>query len=332
MFRLALISTLVGLSAFATEPPPQRATVAMFLSHSINLEPVQAESLGAVCALRYAEISGARVVGPDEARAAVGPNGSVVDAAASLGASESIDLTVVNLGANNRPGRLLINAVRRASDGSEVYRVDATADSLDDTPAACERLALSLTRRLPLGDTITRHNVTRAEARASGRPNRVGSAHSFGVRTSFGLPVTTTTTTVNPVASITFDARLEFERWFIELGVGALIPAVVSSASSSYGGITSELGGSYYLSDADTTAYLGLGVQPRIVFSGAVLNLAPYAQLGVVFSRHASTRLYGELRVSQNVLPVVFVSPTPFNTSGVGLYPTELVAELGVGF
>ena len=82
-----------------------------------------------------------------------------------------------------------------------------------------------------------------------------------------------------------------------------------------------------------TSPYLGLGVLPRLM-SKDVTNLAAYGQGGVMFFRDASTRLYTDLRVAQNLLPV------GFSTCGVDygvcgtrrLYPTEISLNIGVGF
>jgi hypothetical protein len=257
---------------------------------------------------------------PRESQLAVGPNGSLVDATATLRDGELVELVLVNLSTKRAKGRVLINAVRRQVSGAELYRADVTAESLDDMVPACERLALSLQRQVPIGQTVNRHNVTLAEARSTRRPNRLGSESIFGVKVGFALPVAAFTQ-VNPLGSLEFNVRLEREHFFFELGAGALIPAVVSSNSPVYGGITFELGASYFLSEGDTAPYLGAGVQPRLIFAGSVLNLAPYVQAGLMFSRQSSPRVYAQLRVSQNVLPV-----------GDNLYPTELAAQVGIGW
>jgi len=312
--KLLLALLTVGSASWAAGP------TAMFIPKAINLEQGQVETLGAVCALQYARVSLSEVRSPAESQAAVGPNGSLVDAAKSLNATELVELTVVSLATRRAPGRMLISAVRRSVEGAELYRADVTADSLDDAMPACERLALALTRKVAIAATLDRHNVTAAEARASRRPNRVGNETILGVKTSLGVPLASFTQ-VNPIGGLAFDIRLDREHYFIELGAGVLIPAAVSSQAASYGGIGLEVGASYYLSDADTSAYLGGGLQPRIIFSGSVLNFAPYAQLGVMFWRQSSTRLYVDLRVSQNVLPV-----------GDNLYPTEIVGQVGLGW
>ena len=317
---ILLAAVLLSTTVLAGEP------VAMFIPKSINLEPAQVESFGAVCASTYAVTSESIVIAPSQSLAAVGENGSLVDAAKSLQVKELVELTLVDLSSRRGPGRLLISAVRRGLDGKEIYRAEFTADSIDDAPAVCDRMALSLTKLLPAKDTLNRHNVTAAEARVSAKPNRLGMEKVFGIKTSFAGAFASGAE-VNPLGTIAFNARLEGERYFIEFGVGALIPAVVNASSVSYGGLTAELGASYYLTDGDVSPYVGGGLSPRLVFGGSFLNLAPYAQFGVMFARQSSTRFYVDARLSQNVLPV---SNRFGNSSGV--YPTELTAAVGIGW
>ena len=315
-----LAAVLLSTTALAGEP------VAMFIQKAINLEPGQVESFGAVCAATYAVTSESIVFAPSQSQAAVGENGSLIDAAKALQAGELVELTLVDLSSRRGPGRLLISAVRRGLDGKELYKADVTAESIDDAQAVCDRLALSLTKRVPAKDTLNRHNVTAAEARLSGLPNRIGMEKVIGVKTSFSGAFASGGE-VNPLGTLAFNARLEGDRYFIEFGLGFLVPAVVNSGATSYGGLTAELGASYYLTDGDVAPYVGGGLSPRLVFSGSFLNLAPYAQFGVMFMRQSSTRLYVDARLSQNVLPV----GGSFGNSS-GLYPTELTGAVGIGW
>ncbi len=313
-----LASTVVS----AAEP------VAMFTPKAFNVDEKQLSSFGAVCATKYASVAQTPVIAPDIARQAIGPNGSLVEAAAALHAHELIELTVISLATPTSPGRWIIEGIRRDAAGKELYRTEVTAESLNDAVPACERMALSLSKMVPPTETLNRHNVTAAEMAETSEPNRTGTEKLLGVKTNFALPLSGSGS-VNPLWSVAFDARLEFPRYFIELGAGFLIPAVLNASSTSYGGLTSEIGASYFLSDADTAAYIGGGLQPRLLFSGSIVNLAPYAQLGIEFSRASSTRLYADFRVSQNILPVA-------SSSGFGgspsLFPTELALQIGIGF
>lgn len=316
MNRLTLLLAALVSAASLAQP------VALFTAKSINLEPGQVDAFSTVCATQYAKAAGAEVIAPDRAQAAVGPNGSLVDAAKALSARELVELTLVSLESRGA-GKVLVSGVRRSVDGQELARADLTADTLSDAVPVCERLALSLWRRTTPEAVRTRSNVTAAEAQATGAPNRMGSEKVIGVKTAFGAPVGSESYSAQ--GSVAFNARLEHERYFIELGAGILVPAMAQGALS-YGGITTEIGASVYLTDGDFAPYVGGGLQPRIIFSGSILNLAPYVQAGLMFFRESSTRLYVDARVSQNVLPI------GTSDSGASLFPTELTAQVGVGF
>lgn len=315
--KAALFTTLFASAAFAAGP------VAVFVPHAINLDPNQVAAFGTVCSAEYGKASGAQVISPLESQAAIGPNGSLVEAAQALHADEYVEFTLVSLGGNGARGRLVVDAVLRNARGQEQHRATMTAEGLDDTVVACERLSLALVRRTTVNETQNRHNVTAMEARATRKPNRTGSEKVYGVKTSFGAPFGRGK--YNPMGTVAFDARLEGERYFIELGVGVLIPASVDQNIGGYGGFTTELGASYYLTDGDVAPYVGGGLQPRFMLGGGpVLNLAPYAQVGLMLFRQSSTRLYVDARLAQNVLPVGYGSEQS--------WPTELALQVGVGF
>ncbi len=320
---LAFIGSLIlltGSSAFAANP------VAMYVGRAINVTPAQSQAVAAVCAIEYAKASGSTVIEPEKAQAAFTPAASVVDVAQALNAQEVVELNLVSLATDDQPGRLMVNAVRRDARGSELFHADLTAASLDDAVPVCQRLSEALVHKSDPVSLVDRHSVTSFEATASAQPNRLGPEAILGVKTIFAMPLASTG--VNPIGGVAFDARFEFERFFFEVGGGILIPAVVSSSNATYGGLTSEIGASYYLAETDTAPYVGGGLQPRIVFSGSVFNLAPYAQVGVMFSRKSSTRFYVDARVSQNLLPVT----STYGLSGGSVYPTELALQLGIGW
>lgn len=319
MFRISVLASLVLAQATLAQP------TAFFAPRAINLSPGEAEALGVTCAQQYSRVAQAPVLSPSEAQAAVGPNGSLVDAAQALNVAEWVELTVVNLDSARGGGQLLISAVRRTAAGVEVHRADITAASMGDAVPACERLALALTRRVSVEATRTRSNVTLSEAQASKKPNRIGTEKVLGVRAGFMAPVGGSTP-FGTLGSLVFDARLERDRYFIEVGAGFLIPAVVSGGAPGYGALTTELGASFYLGDGDIAPYLGAGIQPRVSFSGGGFNLAPYAQGGLMFFRESSTRIYADARIAPNLFPVTAFS------SGSNARPVELSVQFGVGW
>lgn len=73
-----------------------------------------------MCALEYGRASTSAVHAPGESLQAVGPNGSLVDAAKALNDTELAELTLVNLSTKRAGGRILVSAVRRSVSGAEL--------------------------------------------------------------------------------------------------------------------------------------------------------------------------------------------------------------------
>ena len=203
------------------------------------------------------------------------------------------------------------------------------AFSLEDAPAVCERLAAALTGRTTVDDVRTRRNITRAEARASRALSRLGSENVIGLDTRILVPMAAGMVS-RPAWSLGFDGRFERDRFFIEVSAGFIVGSPTMSANElTVGGLYVSGGGAFYLSEADTAAYIGLGVEPRVLLVPVPsIGVAPYAQFGVMLWRQSSTRLYGELRLAQNVLPVRVGSSYPAELA----YPTEAGVALGVGW
>jgi hypothetical protein len=137
-----------------------------------------------------------------------------------------------------------------------------------------------------------------------------------------------------------FALRVEGGEHFLEFGVGLVLPANASDSNHlTYGGVYGDIGANFYLAHASTSPYLGFGVMPRLM-SSEVTNLAPYAQGGLMFFRESSTRMYLDLRLAQNVLPVGFSAKSDWDstngtyssTPAQRLYPTELTLHVGVGW
>ncbi|HKA87560.1 MAG TPA: hypothetical protein VKE22_07830 [Haliangiales bacterium] len=128
------------------------------------------------------------------------------------------------------------------------------------------------------------------------------------------------------------DVRLERGGGFSEFGVGATfsMPKALDGAAWVEGGY------SIYLNNPDDVGvYVGGGGQLRWIYVDTVSNIAPavYGQIGVMFDRSQSTRMYAELRVTQNVLP--FNSKDNFDNSVAtprAAWRTEVMAAFGFGF
>ena len=99
-----------------------------------------------------------------------------------------------------------------------------------------------------------------------------------------------------------------------------------------------EFGGSLYLAELNTSPYVGAGFVPRIYFTshGGGAQAAAYAQVGVMFMRESSSRIYVELRGTQSLTPIeedvndYYPMPTSSQTRSV--YPLEIGMQIGVGW
>lgn len=235
-------------------------------------------------------------------------------------ATEVIEALAYALGPGGTPP-ILLRLQRRDALGHVLAQAELRLDQLDDAPMAFDRLAEALIRRVPI-ESIQPH-----------RPAGHASRTILGVKLWFAAPLAAGYA-FNALGALMFDARFERESYFLEVGVGVVVPGPSGAPNSyGYGGITAELGASKYLTRGDTAIYAGGGLQPRFLFSGdafdSPLNLAPYGQLGLTLDRSASIRLYADLRLAQNVLPIRVPNASRIPQ---GAYPTELSGQIGVGW
>lgn len=297
-----LLSTLFACTASLAS-----AQVTVVTPDPINVDAAHARAVRAVCAQAWQRVSGQRATEADLTPELPAPR---------------VELHLIGLdGAKHQ--RLIVRAVQLGAEGTSQGEATLDALSLEDAPVVCERLARALIEHVAIEDTQTRTTVTTAESVRKAR--RVSSNKSFGVRTGF-LGAFAAGTSLAPLGTLAFDARIEGERWFAALGAGVLIPAVFSGGQQGYGGLALDLGAGYYLLDGDFAPHVALGVQPRLVFSGSVFNLAPWVQVGLTASRKAGVRFNVDARVTQNVLPTVY------SAAATAVLPTEVGLFVGVGF
>jgi len=206
--------------------------------------------------------------------------------------------------------------------GAVRHRADLDLASLEDAPSVCNRLAHAGLEGLSTEQTRDRYNVTQVEEHTSGASARTHAERRPGFKFGFGKPIGSTTD-FTPSGSLSAVLFMEHDRYFFELGAGFLIPGASQSGTSvGYGGLISELGASYYLTNGNVAPFVGGGVLPRLIFSGSALNLAPYAQFGVMVSRESANRFFAEARAAANLMPV---------TSN-GDQPVELTLNAGMTF
>ena len=311
---------------------PAYATVMVAPVEGTNLTPDDTEAISQMMASAYRMAQRDAVVPLAEARHAIEQSGSVDRAARQLGATEYVYATAVHLDTT-----IVITATRYAVDGTPLHSVEMTATGLDDLEPTSERLAKALSSNEAIAATQTIDTVTKTEGR---RPNRTWSEKVTGFKAGITYPIGWGHE-ISPMMNAGFALRVEGGEHFLEFGVGFILPAQASDDQQlSYGGVYGELGANFYLAHRSTSPYLGFGVMPRLMSSQQLTNVAPYVQGGLMFFRESSTRMYLDLRVAQNVLPVglgggyQYDSATGTSTAlaKLQLFPTELTLHVGVGW
>lgn len=325
------LTPFLGVPFVLTLAAQAFATVMVLPVKGTNLEPGEVEAIGQMVASSVQAEAKDGTVGPADSQKAVDEAGGYPQAAKKLGAKEYVYVTAVRLNA-----RIVLTATRYDAEGRYLYSAKMSATTLDDIEPASDRLAKALLHQQTTTEARTVDNVTQTEGT---KPNRVTAQKVAGFKGSFTYPIGWSER-VAPQMSGAFDLRLESGMHFIEIGVGLTFPA--SSVRNQYGGIWGDIGGSFYLTSDNSAPYVGFGVMPRLLGSegGSIANLAPYAQGGMMFFRESSTRFYTDLRVAQNLLPVVVggqetYDPNTFETTRTNtkdLFPTEITFSVGMGF
>ena len=321
------IASILSLALAFAASSAQAAEIAVFPVRGTNLAPEKTEAMGVVLAQQYAKVSGKDVLDPTQVRAAFDTAESAVRAAQTLGVREYLETTAVAL-----ENKVLVSTTRRSASGSEIYRAQMSAASLDDFVEVADRLARALVEKVSTDQTQTLDNITKTEDRPK---NRIRATKALGIKTSVGFPLPDRG--FERFLTLGFDGRFDLKVGFLEVGAGVMIPASNASNKVGYGGVYAEFGASYYLLNRSVSPYVGAGVIPRLIISngGSNINLAPYAQAGVALFRDSSVRLYTDVRVAQNVFPIKatdYSSGSTYVPSTTNHYPTELVWQVGIGW
>jgi hypothetical protein len=307
------------------------AEVGVFPVVGTNLSDGESAAIGQLIASAYALQSHAPVFSPQDLAASFARTQSERDSARELGLQAFIHIEAIRL-----TTRISLYARLANIHGSTLYEVRDTAVSLDDMDVVSERIAATLYRRTPIEYTRTIDNVTGREAR---KTNRLFVEKIFGAR--FGVLMPFAKHLENQASLLAqFDARLEQRDYFLEMALGFWLPSRTNSREG-LGGLVMQLGGSYYLTHTSVSPYLGIGVSPRYFtgeYEGAGLSVNGH--VGVMFLREASTRLYAELRLDQNLIKVrhsadqyyVGTPATAASVPATDMLPTELTLAIGVGF
>jgi hypothetical protein len=307
------------------------ADVAFFPPETTNLSPADNVAVGELLAQAYAGASRQAVLSPARTEDAVAKSTSYEAAAQSLGVREYVRMSTL------AAGRLIVvTATRYRADGSFVYQSKMTARSIEDMPAISDRMAKALYYQVDDEAVRTRHNVVLDEARV--KPRRA-SEKVVGFKAGLYMPFARHAD-YKPQMGLQFDLRFEMERFFLEFGAGLIVPTAVqddcvedNTGHCHHGNIgrmaalTSEFGGSFFLTQGNVAPYIGLGMLPRILLNSHddLATISAYAQVGVMGPRDASTRFYADLRAAQAMIQTHL-------DNGVGVYTTELTVHLGLGW
>jgi hypothetical protein len=206
-----------------------------------------------------------------------------------------------------------------------------------DIEESTERIALSLIKKVSIEKTRSMTNITRREG--MGR-NGLFIQKSKGPKFLFTYPVSAKDDPYDfsPLIAIGFDLRAESDKFFLEFGAGGKFPSVSSDSKKRvYGGIYTELGGSYFFINKAIAVYGGIGVVPQILVVGnSAAAVAPYLQFGISFPRDSKMHIYSDIRIAQHVIGLeTGHSYSSYNSNEPPLhtdYPTEIGLQIGIGF
>lgn len=317
---------LVGLMLLLGAVAASAADVAVLPVEATNLSEGEVAAIGIVVGNAYASEAGKAVALPAETASALAREGGLAPALAALRASQVLKVSAVRLSS-----RITIHVALLGSDGSLVRQAELTAASLDDVEPVARRIARSLVQGITVEEARDLHTVTQREGQ---RKNKVFVTKSLGVKTGMSW-LRSSNLEFDPMISLQFDARFEGERWFLEFGAGALMPTS-GSQGNGMGGVFAEIGGSVFLLDASASPYLGLGIRPALLFTmeDGGMNLGFYGQAGVAFMREYRSRVYVEVRVTQNAVAFQDLRGTLSGgtVSGASVYVTEVALQAGIGW
>jgi len=333
---LVLLTTLLALSSLPLTA--LAADIAIFPAETSNLSPADNLAVGELLAQAYAAISRQAVLSPVRCEDAVAHATTYEGAARSLGVKEYVRTSTLAV------GRLtVITATRYRSDGTFVYQSKMTAHAMEDLPAISDRMAKALFFQVDDEEVRTRDNVVLDEARV--KPRRA-SEKVFGFKTGVYIPMARGAT-FSTAIGLQFDIRFEMDRFFLEFAAGFIFPtsladdaSVCVNSSSGYsgcttnhrnrgtvGGLTGEIGGSYFLTDGNAAPYIGVGLIPRLLFdiNGDTANMLGYGQVGFMLPRDASIRFYADFRAAEGMIETHL-------ENGRTVHTTELTVHAGFGW
>jgi len=349
--------------------------VAVFPIVGVNVDHSFMDAFGVLLAKKYEAVSGRATIDPLKSNRALDEDSNYVVAAAKLGVNEFIELTAVGLypsrkedlmtyqsdSANNKmvivvkqekegynPGdqklldqnKTFVSAVRKDHTGKTIHKAELILISYGDIEEACDRFATALFKKITVEEARSLTNVTRREEMGH---NKLQLEKIKGVKIGGYYPLAANATIVG-FTSIGFNMRMESQKFFIEFGANGRVPSSMNDDSKQYyGGAALEVGGNYLFTDGIMGLYAGAGVIPHFnLLEEFEVGIAPYLQIGVTFPRNSGFRLYVDVRVAQNILPITTGSELMEDTyyeDNDDEYPvvktsrpTEIGMNIGIGW
>ena len=334
--RLSFLSLLV--LAWLSSSEAYAAVLAIMPVRGVNLASGERDAIGMLFADAFARETHLEIITPMKTGPALELNKTSLAVAAQLEALEYIELSATRLDL-----KVNLAGIRFDRNGGEVHRAETVASSQDQMDLAIFQLARALAWRQPIPPMQVAAPKTLEPLEKPGvTPGPRAYPKALGVKMGVVQPVATGRS-FYPVEMLAFDARFGTRDYFVELAAGVAISPLTRTTASraTMEWPFAEVGGSVYLTNGAIAPYVGMGISPRLPFidgSGKDdgLKFAVYGQTGVTFTRDSRVRIYGELRVSQNLLGI-----PEYGSDGTNMpnwmtlgtyYPTEIALQAGVGW
>lgn len=328
------------------------ADVAVFAPETSNLSPQDANAVGELIAQAYAMVSRQNVLSPASSQPALVQTRAYEAAAAQLAVKEFIRMSAVAAGR-----RIVIIAGRYQADGRVLQQVRQIVESIEDVALASDSVARALFTGTAQSAMPPPAGAAQAAPAPFAPPPRKKDQMVYGLKSGVHMPLARNASYYSAV-SLQFNGRLQLPRFFLEFGVGFLLPTVMRNAPyvsctwdvttmtnvcpqttsdrGHVGGITAEIGASYYLTDSDVAPYVGGGIIPRAILAGLdgnngegnerdIASMSGYVQVGLTFPRHQTTRFFVDLRVAQALLEQHL-------ENGDTVWPSEPTLHAGIGW
>jgi len=334
VLMLFLLISIVNLSA---------QDMAIFVGNFTTLSEEDSKTFQVLFAKEYSTATNKNVYDISKAQEIYKENNyNIVSTSETIQVSEYIVISAITLNQ-----KIMLDAVLYDNHANKIFRVENTVLSLDELPNACISLVTLLSSKSEEAQPV--HVETQDTKVKQDKEVEQEKQDDFflekiiGVKFG-GLQPFHDDTTFEPHITIGFNMKIESQKFFIEFGVGPLIPTVLDEIKDNtdlvYGGVNLELGACFYLSNNPmASVYLGGGLNPRILFYPSQIVINPYISFGLMFMRKSSMRVYTNIKIAQFIQELKYKEDIwdseNYMTSHILRYkvrPLELGLEVGVGW